>query len=110
MVLPRLKDVVNDAVWLAQQCGADESVVFLALDVADAFNNVPVRPEERRFTCASIKGRYIVFDSLVFGSGSSPTVWGRFAAWLGRSLVAVCDDTFVRAQVYVDDPLLALRG
>jgi hypothetical protein len=109
-VLPRLTDVVNDAVALGQCCEKGESIAFLVFDIADAFNNIPVRPDERRFTCASIGGKFIVFDSLVFGSGSSPTVWGRFAAWLGRSIVAICDEWRLRAQVYVDDPLLVVRG
>ena len=35
---------------------------------------------------------------------SSPTIWGRFASWLTRSLVAVCPK--LGTQTYVDDPLI----
>ena len=77
MVLPRITDVINDAYTLRQ--ADDGDLEFLCFDISDAFNNVPVHPEERRFLCASVQGKFIVFDSLVFGSGSSPTVGGRFA-------------------------------
>ena len=40
----------------------------------------------------------------MFGSISSPTLWGRFAAWLSRSLMAACPH--LRVQTYVDDPLI----
>lgn len=38
---------------------------------------------------------YVVYKVLVFGPKSSPTLWGRFAACLGRS----------EGQVYVGDPV-----
>jgi hypothetical protein len=57
---------------------------MLAIDICDAFNNIRVRSNEHRFTCAEIDGLFVVFKVLVFGSGSSPTVWGRFSAFIGR--------------------------
>lgn len=81
--------MVNDAFNLQQFLQEDEQLEFLGFDISDAFNNIPVRSDERRFLCAAIGGKYIVFDSLVFGSGSSPTVWGRYAALLGRAISAV---------------------
>ena len=71
---------------------------------------MPVQEEEKRFLCGYIDNKFIMFDSLVFGSGSSPTVWGRFAAFLGRALASVFDPTELRPQVYVDDPLMVARG
>ena len=50
----------------------------------------------------------IVFDTLVFGSGSSPTLWGRYMAWLGRSSSAISPTTGL--QIYVDDPAMVLTG
>ena len=44
---------------------------------------------------------------LVFGSGSAPTVWGRYGAFLGRSTAAILGPDPVRLQVYVDDPIYA---
>ncbi|CAE8690656.1 unnamed protein product, partial [Polarella glacialis] len=40
---------------------------------------------------------------------SSPTIWGRYAAWLGRTVAAVTAGR-VEIQVYVDDPVLAAVG
>ena len=102
--------MVNDAFFLHQHCEDGEELEFLGFDISDAFNNVPVAHAEKRFLCAAIKNKFVVFDSLVFGSGSSPTIWGRYAALLGRSLAALFDPTELRIQIYVDDPLLLARG
>ena len=48
--------------------------------------------------------KVLVYDVLVFGAVSSPTLWGRFASWLGRSLAAV--NPAVACQIYVDDPIM----
>ena len=50
------------------------------------------------------------FKVLVFGSGSAPTVWGRYAAFLGRSVMAVVGPDRFRAEIYVDDPVFAATG
>eukprot|EP00435_Cladocopium_sp_Y103_P055235 s871_g18.t1 len=48
--------------------------------------------------------KVLVYDVLVFGAVSSPTIWGRYASWLGRSLAAV--NPGVATQIYVDDPIM----
>ena len=69
--------------------------------------NVPAG-EDKFVTTAALPNqtgqghRVIIFDTLVFGAVSSPTLWGRVAAWLGRSWAAICPKTTV--QIYVDDP------
>ncbi|CAE7663019.1 Eef2k, partial [Symbiodinium necroappetens] len=76
--------------------------------------NVPAGGD-RRFTAAAVPGnrnrkskyRVILFNTLVFGSASSPTIWGRMAAWLGRSTAAV---SLSDLQCYVDDPIYVLDG
>ena len=110
IVLPRLLDVVNDVVKLAQHLEVGEELWFVGIVIADAFSNVLVNPDEKRYLCAAIGGKFVVFDSLVFGSGSSPTIWGRYGAWLGRSLAALFDSSEFRSQLYVDDPLFSIRG
>ena len=102
--------MVNDVCFLQFNCDSGESVEFLGFDISDAFNNVPVAQSERKYLCAHIGGKFIVFDSLVFGSGSSPTIWGRYAALLGRSLASIFCPTELRLQIYVDDPILSARG
>ena len=59
---------------------------------------------------ASVAGVFYVFRVLVFGSGSVPTVWGRYGAFLGRSTAAILGPDPVRLQVYVDDPIYAAAG
>eukprot|EP00969_Alexandrium_andersonii_P014927 652339-Alexandrium_andersonii.AAC.1 len=62
------------------------------------------------FTVAVIGGVFYHFRVLVFGAASAPTVWGRFAAWLGRSIAVLADPRFLRAEIYVGDPLLVVGG
>ena len=113
IVLPGIQHVVGDILALARDCQNNEGVWMLCYDISDAFNNIPVDPSETPFTCAKIETTsgdfFVVFDSLVFGSGSSPTVWGRFAAWLGRSTAAIIPSDF-RQEIYVDDPVLVAKG
>eukprot|EP00969_Alexandrium_andersonii_P239444 10570136-Alexandrium_andersonii.AAC.1 len=46
---PRLSDVISDAVELLRDFGVDQ-VSFLGADVADAFHQAPLSPDEYRFT------------------------------------------------------------
>ena len=50
-----------------------------------------------------------MYHSLVFGPRSGPTIWGRSAAFLGRITQALLGDEG-RAEVFVDNPAIALRG
>ena len=77
------------------------------MDIRDAFHNIP-SGKDRAFTSAAFRDKtgtlkIVVYDVLVFGSVSSPTLWGRYAAWFGRSLASINPD--IRLQTYVDDPL-----
>ncbi len=110
VVLPRLGDVIADAhsLW-----GADPNApeaALLGADVSDAFHLVPLEASEWKYTLASVVDRLFVFKVLVFGSASAPTVWGRVAALCGRVLAAVLQCDHARVQMYVDDPLVSLRG
>ena len=104
ILLPRLSDVVGDALDVFRRGGTPS---FFAIDVRDAFHNIPAG-KDRAYTSAvvNIDGRQqiLTFDVLVFGSVSSPTLWGRFAAWFGRTLAVVNPE--VAMQVYVDDPIM----
>ena len=104
ILLPKLSDVVHDVLEIYRKGGRPR---FLAVDIRDAFHNIPAGAD-RAFTAAAIpwKGstKVLVYDVLVFGSVSSPTLWGRFAALLGRSLAAI--NPKVKLQIYVDDPIL----
>ena len=107
ILLPRLMDAVHDALDLMR---AGKTPILAAVDIADAFHNVPAG-RDKKYTMALTemengKRHFVLYDVLVFGSRSSPTIWGRFAAFLGRAISAVVPEA--RTQVYVDDPLLTL--
>ena len=110
IILPRLNDLVDDVLDLQRACAPHEHVVLFGTDIADAFHQVPLSKAERKFSVVSINGDYYVFKVLVFGSGSAPTVWGRYAALLGRSLSSIFGAHSLRTEVYVDDPVFAARG
>eukprot|EP00969_Alexandrium_andersonii_P054216 2386744-Alexandrium_andersonii.AAC.1 len=46
----------------------------------------------------------------MFGAASAPTVWGRYAAWLGRSTAGLVDPRTLRLSIYVDDPRYVAGG
>ena len=111
-ILPRPSDLSAAAAALhraARSCPGT-AIFFLGIDISDAFHQVPNHPEERHLTAVSFDGEVYVFTVLVFGSTSAPTVWGRFAAWLGRSTMAVCEPTRFRMLMYVDDPVYTAVG
>ena len=107
VILPRLRDAIMDANSIYRQGGCPR---FLAVDITNAFHNIPAG-KDRAYTVAAFDTpegpKILVYDVLVFGSVSSPTIWGRFAAWLTRTLVSVCPSLGV--QTYVDDPLITFN-
>ena len=111
ILLPRLLDLAADVIT---QYRRDTDPWIAAIDIRDAFMNVPVAGD--RFALASaIPGdenseehNIVIFDTLVFGAASSPTIWGRFAAWLARTIVSVSPEA--GCQIYVDDPAFVLSG
>eukprot|EP00435_Cladocopium_sp_Y103_P017439 s3840_g4.t1 len=106
IILPRLLDVAAHALEqmrLGRQCW----------DIKDAFLNVPVTKD--RFALVAAKPandqgdmELIIFNTLVFGAASAPTIWGRYAAFLGRTIAAI--EPEVGCQIYVDDPIFTLTG
>ena len=110
IILPRISDFVDDLLRLLAFLETGETISLVAVDFQDAFHNVPAG-SDKRFTCSAFGNKLICFEVLVFGAKSSPTVWGRYAAFYGRSSAAILGN-FKKAglQVYVDDPALALVG
>ena len=107
IVLPRLMDVVSETLKKQKD---NQLPTFAAIDIQDAFHNVP-SGADKKYTAAKVamengEEAFIIYDVLVFGSKSSPTIWGRFAAYLGRILCSVLPEMGV--QIYVDDPIFIL--
>eukprot|EP00435_Cladocopium_sp_Y103_P040858 s554_g11.t1 len=72
---------------------------------------VKLQGADRRYTVALApmengEKMYIVYNVLVFGAKSSPTIWGRFAALLGRILACTVPEN--KTHIYVDDPILCI--
>ena len=57
-----------------------------------------------------IGGEYVGYETVLVGGVGSPGVWGRAAAFLGRSGQALFAADEARLQVYVDDPWSIWRG
>ena len=108
VILPRLLDVVHACLEMMRR---GKCPVLAAVDIQDAFHNIPAGRDER-FTVAQAKLRsgpaHIIYDVLVFGAKSSPTIWGRYAAFLGRTLAACIPS--MSSQIYVDDPIFILEA
>ena len=109
VLLPKLLDVAESALR-SHRKGAQ--VWLAAVDIRDAFMNVPAGDDKYMTVASKEDGKgnqeLIIFDVLVFGSGSSPTIWGRYAAWLGRSSAAISPSSGI--QIYVDDPSVVMEG
>jgi hypothetical protein len=120
IVLPRLIDAIEMALYLLASVekdvswgvpgAAEEEVEWGSTDIKDAFLNIPVLPADRRAQCYKAFGAFYVSDSLVFGAGPGPLIWGRLAAWLARAAQGLFDFPELLLQIYVDDPLWAVRG
>ena len=88
IVLPRLRDVIKDLMSLQahQTDEEDEGVKLAVVDFVDAYQTIRVHPDEQRHqVIAGFDGSYYVMRSVAFGGAGSPLIWGRAAAFLGRS-------------------------
>ena len=88
IVLPRLWDVIADVTALLEHSGAKLAgdIDMMVIDWADAFHSIGVRPEEiPHQVVRGFNGQHIGYEAVLFGGVGSPLVWGRAAAFLGRS-------------------------
>ena len=111
ILLPRLLDLAAEITRKQRQ---NTEVWMAAVDIRDAFMNVPVSADRFALAAAKPESRpgdplqLVIFDTLVFGAASSPTIWGRCAAWLARTIAAV--EPEAGCQIYIDDPVFVLAG
>eukprot|EP00971_Amphidinium_carterae_P197343 3917092-Amphidinium_carterae.1 len=107
VLLPRIVDVVSDAMLMLRDLPAHAEPEMLVMDFADAFWHLPVHPRERKFLSTKVADRYFIFDRVPQGSRAGPLVWARFAAILMRASQAMLgSEAFLNC--YVDDPLVLL--
>ena len=61
VVLPRVSDLITDILKLLCDCPNGEGVEVFNLDFADAFWQIPLRPEERRFFVGRALGKFFAY-------------------------------------------------
>lgn len=110
LVLPRLKDAMEDALHLLETRTPNERVRFMSLDFSDAFKHLTVRENEYKYLSGRALGGYFVYRTVLFGVKTGPLVWGRVAALIARSTQALFHPSRCRLQIFVDDPLIVARG
>ena len=109
IVLPRGADLVRDILDLLE-CRSGP-VEILTADFSDAFLNLGIKERERgNVVIRTASGTYAAYAGVPFGLATAPLLWGRAAAWLGRTAQALHNKWDQRMQIYVDDPALVARG
>ena len=99
-----------DILALLGKCNEHEGIYFLVLDFVDAFFRMPLNPDERHFFVINFAGRFLRWNRVAQGSTNGPQSFCRLAALVGRLTQSVFDSDVARLQVYIDDPILTMRG
>ena len=94
VTLPRLFDVILGLLGLlAMVTSAETAVSGFVSDFSDAYWQMPLRDDERKFFCATAKiknkRKFMAFLRAAQGSTNAGLLWGRLAAlvmWLSQSL------------------------
>ena len=110
IVLPRMSDVVEDISVLLESLQPGETVKLLSLDFSNAFKQLTVRQNEKRFLAGRACDGWFYYHKVLFGIRTGPLVWARMAALVARCTQSLLPQTRARLQLFVDDPILALRG
>ena len=110
LVVPRMRDAAGDALDLMEKKQDGEIVALLSLDFSHAFKQIPVKHEEKRFLAGQAMGGYFYFHKVLFGIKTGPLVWCRLAALISRCTQSCFHPDRLRMQLFVDDPLITLRG
>ena len=77
-----------------------EDLEFMVLDWGDAFHSKGVLDAEKPHQVVKGTGAtFIGYETVLFGGAGSPGVWGRAAAFLGRSGQALFGFDEARLQV-----------
>lgn len=109
LVLPRLKDALEDTLHFLETRTPNERVLYMSLDFSDAFKHLTVRENEYKYLSGSALGGFFVYKTVLFGIKTGPLVWGRMAALIARSTQALFHTSRCRLQIFVGDPLIVAR-
>ena len=76
IVLPRLQDLVADAMAITDCDGCQEFVDMMVIDWADAFHSMGVLEDEKPHQVVKGFGaEFVGYETVLFGGGGSPGVW-----------------------------------
>ena len=107
-VLPRVSDAVQAALSLLYDRDEAEQIQMFTSDIVDVFWLVPLRHVERKYFCATLKGSYYAFLRTAQGSRGAPLTFSALIA-LGHHTNRWAREEG-RMNVYVDDPIVIIRG
>ena len=110
IILPRIWDLIKDALALANQLTSGEELSLLVCDFTDAFYMVPLGIDEQRYFSAYHRGRWYVWTRVAQGSLNGPNIFGRLSALVGRLSQSCFHPHELRLHIYADDPCAVLRG
>ena len=133
VLLPRTIHAINGTLSLLSLVfGADEAteweeeeadVEYLVLDYVNAFWQIPLRPDERRFFSGRVRNRWYTYKRCAQGSRLGPFSWGAVIALTnrlmqpmflrrqrGRQQAKKDSAFFLLLRTYVDDPLATVAG
>jgi hypothetical protein len=111
IVLPRIKEVLDNAMFMLSQARPGDALGAMVADYRDAYHTLPVHESEKRFGVAKTFGdHYICFTTIMLGGEAAPLVWGRAGAYLMRSAQAMFLPEELLVECYVDDPFVLAAG
>jgi len=113
--LHRLFDAILRLLFLmATVSTPDVAVNAFVLDFSDAYWQIPLRDDERKYFCATLiikgKRKRLAFLRAAQGSTNAGLLWGRLAAVIMRLTQSLFLPSELSLMCYVDDPLAALLG
>ena len=74
-VLPRATDLINDMLALLAKTEDPSQIEVFICDAKDAFWQIPLHRDERRFYCAKLAGKYVAYNRNAQGSRGAPLSW-----------------------------------
>ena len=115
VILPRLMDAIMILLAMLSLCTqAGAQISAFVLDFSNAFWQIPIRHDERRFFCCQTiiggERKFLSFNRAAQGSANAPLLWSRVISLVCRLTQALFPPEMLRLMCYVDDPLAVLRG
>eukprot|EP00971_Amphidinium_carterae_P349784 6491222-Amphidinium_carterae.1 len=107
VMLPRIVDVVTDAMHMLRRLETTSVPQMLVLDFTQAFWQIPIAPSERRHFCTRVGSSYFAYLRVAQGSRAGPLIWARVISQVMRLSQAVLGQD-AHINCYVDDPLVLL--